>query len=105
LLARIGRLLADTPCRHCGRPPYELSLADADMDRVDDEERWLWRRLADAEKVRASAPARHHPARRHGAAPPLARGQRRRVLGLPVSGPDTPKARHPGRSFGLRRKR
>lgn len=86
LLAEIARLLADTPCQHCGQAPYpwaaRLGLPGvtgsptvtgpaggpptdgngavrrdaAALDEVDDDERGLWRLVEEGDRVQASAP-------------------------------------------------
>ncbi|HEX6074701.1 MAG TPA: hypothetical protein VFZ32_05475 [Micromonosporaceae bacterium] len=59
VLDQIAQLLAETPCQHCGRPPYQSDHSDptvADLDRIDTTERRYWRQVAEAAKVHATAP-------------------------------------------------
>lgn len=74
---RVAETLAGATCQHCGRPPFSGAAADvragasgapatppgrgrtcAELDEVDEEERRLWRLLAEAERTFADAPAR-----------------------------------------------
>jgi hypothetical protein len=59
VLDQIAQLLAETPCQHCGRPPYQSDHSDptvADLDRIDTTERRYWRQVEEAAKVRETAP-------------------------------------------------
>lgn len=59
VLDQIAQLLAETPCQHCGRPPYQSDHSDptvADLDRIDTTERRYWRQVDEAAKVREAAP-------------------------------------------------
>jgi hypothetical protein len=71
---RVAETLAGATCQHCGRPPFSGGAADvragtaspppgrgrtcAELDEVDEEERRLWRLLAEAERTFADAPPR-----------------------------------------------
>lgn len=71
---RVAETLAGATCQHCGRPPFSGAAADvrtgaappppergrtcAELDEVDEEERRLWRLLAEAERTFADAPPR-----------------------------------------------
>lgn len=71
---RVAETLAGATCQHCGRPPFSGTAADvragtagpppargrtcAELDEVDEEERRLWRLLAEAERTFADAPSR-----------------------------------------------
>lgn len=60
VLDQIAQLLAETPCQHCGRPPYQSESSDptaAELDRIDTTERRYWRQVQEAAQVRATAPA------------------------------------------------
>ncbi|MBV1853274.1 hypothetical protein [Catellatospora tritici] len=80
LIGEISRLVRELPpCAHCGqgaratfpsgqplvpaaREPFDdLPVQDA-LELVDDDERWLWRLVDEAERVAAAAPAGPDPA-------------------------------------------
>lgn len=59
VLDQIAQLLAETPCQHCGRPPYQSESSDptaAELDQIDTTERRDWRQVEEAATVRATAP-------------------------------------------------
>ncbi|MQA27456.1 MAG: hypothetical protein GEU94_18775 [Micromonosporaceae bacterium] len=67
VLEQISRVLAATPCQHCGRPPYhpvsesETTPDAAALDAVDAAEERLWRQLDEGAKVRGAAPPEPSP--------------------------------------------
>lgn len=60
VLDQIAQLLADTPCQHCGRSPYQSQVGDptagVELDRLDPAEQCYWRQVDEAAKVRDAAP-------------------------------------------------
>ncbi|MEV4413516.1 hypothetical protein [Catellatospora sp. NPDC049609] len=75
LIGELSRLVRQLPCPHCGegaapdvartpsqslvpaaREPYDDAAPPDPLDEIDDEERWLWRLVEEAERVSAAAP-------------------------------------------------
>ncbi|GAA1609127.1 hypothetical protein ACFQY4_00490 [Catellatospora bangladeshensis] len=82
LIGELSRLVRQLPCPHCGqeaadhgaaspppsqalvpaaREPYDDTPPRDPLDEIDDEERWLWRLVEEAERVAAAAPAGPDP--------------------------------------------